>query len=107
MNNNELMNLLNVVHKNDNKRRQLIIIGTLAGAAIAFSCFLYVKKKEITKKYSLLRSEHSYDRAQIVINNAQILRLNNTIKHLQAKVEIKADKPDNNFNASSDASPSS
>lgn len=101
MNNNDFMNLLTVVHKNDNKNKQLIVIGALAGLALVGCYLLYLKDKETTKRYNTLKSEYYNDKAQIVINNAQIIRLNNTIKQLKAEKEVKPDNPGNNNTSSS------
>lgn len=101
MNNNDFMNLLNVVHRNDNKKKQLMVMGAIAVLALAVSYFLYLRKKEITKKYNQLKNEYYNDKTQIVINNAQIIRLNNTIKQLKAEKETKPDNPGNNNTSSS------
>ena len=90
MNNNEFMNLLAVVGKNDNKKYQLIALGVLAGLALSGCCFFILKNKKINKRSNELKSENHRAKVQLVTNRAQILRLNNTIKQLSAEKEIKA-----------------
>jgi hypothetical protein len=92
MNNNEFMNLLVVVNKNNNKKNLLIGLGVVGGLSLAGCCFFYLKNKRTKERCSELDAKHILDKVTMISNDSQIRRLNNTINQLIAEKEIKPSK---------------